>query len=84
MELVLSDESSQIIRRKLESGAYPSAEEIVAVALKLLEDHDEDRLTALREEIALGIEQADRGELIDGDEVFAEVRNQLVDQRSIS
>jgi len=33
------------------------------------------RLAALREEIAIGSEEADRGEFVDGDEVFEEIRS---------
>ena len=33
-----------------------------------------EKLAALREDLALGLDQADRGELISGDEVFRELR----------
>jgi antitoxin ParD1/3/4 len=81
MELTLGMESEEMIQRKLESGAYPSAEDVVVAALKLLEDRDNHELSILREEIAIGVEQADRGDLIDGEDVFLEIRNRISDDR---
>jgi hypothetical protein len=34
-----------------------------------------EKLAALREDLALGLDQADRGELISGDKVFQTLRN---------
>jgi predicted transcriptional regulator len=56
-----------------------SVKEILKLVDKLSpEEHEqlvEDmKLQWLRREIQIGIEQADRGELIDGDVVFAELR----------
>jgi antitoxin ParD1/3/4 len=69
-----------MIHKKVESGLYLSASEVVREALRLLEERD--RLNAmkfeeLRKEIQIGIDQADRGELVDGPEVFAKLRNNV-------
>jgi antitoxin ParD1/3/4 len=77
MELTLDAESEQIVRRHIESGKYPSPGEVVSEALRLLEALDESELDELRREITLGIEEADRGDLIEGEEVFARLRNRL-------
>jgi antitoxin ParD1/3/4 len=57
-----------------------SASEVVREALRLLEERDrirETRLAALRSEIAIGIEQGDNREVIDGEEVFRELREDI-------
>ncbi|MHB2266211.1 hypothetical protein [Aliihoeflea sp. PC F10.4] len=43
---------------------------------KLAEDllHYIDKYLALQEQLAIGIEQADRGEVVSGEEVFARLR----------
>jgi antitoxin ParD1/3/4 len=49
----------------------------VREGLRLLKDREELkklRLAELRREIALGSEQADRGEFVDGPEAFAKIR----------
>jgi antitoxin ParD1/3/4 len=77
MELTLDAESEQIVRRHIESGKYPSPGDVVSEALRLLEAFDESELDELRREIAIGIEEADRGELIEGEEVFVKLRSRL-------
>ena len=74
MNLILDEHSESIVRRHVESGRYPSPAQVVSEALKLLESLESADLEELRREIARGIEQADRGELIDGEEVFRELR----------
>jgi antitoxin ParD1/3/4 len=61
----------------LQTGLYQSQSEVVREGLRLLKEREELkslRLAELRKEIAIGSEQADRGEFVDGDETFAEIR----------
>jgi antitoxin ParD1/3/4 len=61
----------------LKTGLYQSQSEVVREGLRLLKEREELknlRLTELRKEIALGVAQADRGEFVDGEEVFAKIR----------
>ena len=61
----------------LESGLYRSQSEIIREGLRLLkerEDLKKLRLDELRKEIALGSQQADRGEFLDGPQTFREIR----------
>jgi len=53
---------------KLAAGTYRSAEELLDEALRLIEERD-----ALRLAIAQGAAEADRGELIPGEQVFEEL-----------
>jgi antitoxin ParD1/3/4 len=77
MELTLDAESEQIVRRHIESGKYPSPGDVVSEALRLLEALDEPEHDELRREMANGLAEADRGELIDGAEVFTKLRGRL-------
>ena len=84
MSVSLAPEIEQQIRDKVASGHYPSASEVVREALQLLEDRDrlaEVRLEGLRGEVAIGIEQADRGQLVplDMESVRAKVRERLAE-----
>lgn len=77
MSVPLTPELEQLIRQKVETGLYRSASEVVREALRLLEERDRlqaPRLEELRREIRVGIDQADRGELLDGPKVFDELR----------
>jgi antitoxin ParD1/3/4 len=77
MNVSLTPELEQLIHRKVDSGLYLSASEVVREALRLLEERDRVnaiKLDELRKEIQVGIAQADRGELLDGPETFAKLR----------
>jgi antitoxin ParD1/3/4 len=70
MNISLTPQLEELIKRKVASGRYGSASEVVREALRLLEDRDrtaEEKLTALRAEIRKG---QDSGPPIDADEVF--------------
>lgn len=73
MEIKLTPEQETMIARKVESGQYASASEVMRDALRLLEAYDEEyqaRLAALRAEIQKGI---DSGPGIPADEAFREL-----------
>jgi antitoxin ParD1/3/4 len=61
MTIHLSSDREQFVRALVQAGQYASEDEVIAEALQLLEEHN--KLALLRREIAIGIEQADRGEL---------------------
>ena len=80
MNVSLTPELEQLIRTKVQSGLYLSASEVVREALRLLEERDRVqamKLAELRKEIQVGLDQADRGELLDGPEVFAKLRSKI-------
>jgi antitoxin ParD1/3/4 len=61
----------------LDSGLYQSQSEIIREGLRLLKEREEMkrlRLDDLRKEIALGSQQADRGEFLDGPVTFRQIR----------
>jgi len=76
MNVSLTPELERFVASRVASGRYQSASEVVREALRLLEEREQARQAALdrlRAEIAVGLEQAKRGELLDGDEVFREL-----------
>jgi antitoxin ParD1/3/4 len=65
MQISLLPDLEALIRRKVDSGEYESPSDVVIHALYLLDAHDrvrQQRLEDLRREIAVGIEQCERGE----------------------
>ena len=81
MNVSLTPELERRIADRVESGLYTTASEVVREALRLLFERDAAsqarRLDALRADIDAGLEQADRGELLDGSGTFARVRAAL-------
>jgi antitoxin ParD1/3/4 len=80
MNISLSKELEQLIQEKVKSGRYLSVSEVVGEALQLLNERDrvqEARLAELKAKIREGIEELDRGERIDGEEVFAELEEDI-------
>jgi antitoxin ParD1/3/4 len=68
----LTPELERFVTRKVESGLYSSQSEVVREGLRLLIDQErmvEAKLDRLRAEIAPGLAQARRGELLDPEEV---------------
>ena len=64
LTIQLSEERERFVRSLLQGGSYSSAEEVIDHALRLLQERDDEFKSAeLRKEIALGIEEIDRGEL---------------------
>ena len=82
MNVSLTPELEKLISKKVESGMYHSASEVVREALRLLQEHDQARrmrIDHLRKEIARGIEQVKhkRISLLDIDEVKRKGRRRL-------
>jgi antitoxin ParD1/3/4 len=76
MNVSLTHELEKFVQQKVKSGRYLSASEVIRDALRLLEERDmqrQIRIEKLRQEISIGIEQSDRGETFDGEEVVAEL-----------
>jgi antitoxin ParD1/3/4 len=77
MTVELKPEIEALIQKRLQSGAFSSAEEVIERALEFL-SAEEDWLADNREEIAAqiqeGWDEAQRGELIDGERVRAEMQ----------
>jgi len=80
MKVSLTPKLEQHINDKVNSGKYSSISEMIGEALRLLDERDQrrdKRLAELKEKIREGIETSERGEVVDGEEVFAEIEEDL-------
>jgi antitoxin ParD1/3/4 len=65
MNISLTPKLEKIVHDKVKSGLYTSSSEVIREGLRLLDERDRiraEKLEALKREVALGVEQADRGE----------------------
>ena len=77
MNISISEQHEEQIKRKVESGIYGSPDDVIAKALELLDEHDEElerELADMRLKVKISTEQADAGQLIPASEVFDELR----------
>jgi len=84
MNVSLTPELERLIQEKVASGLYNNQSEVVREALRLLAEQDRLRelhAPRLRAALAEGLEQADRGETLDGKEVIREMREFLRERR---
>lgn len=80
MNVSVGKEFEDYVQRKVVSGDYASASEVVRDGLRLLKEKDlllEARLQALRGEIQQGVDQAEAGDLLDGAEVMRLLREKF-------
>jgi antitoxin ParD1/3/4 len=86
MNVNLTPDLVNLIEKKVETGRYNSATEVVREALRLLEERDvriklgrED----LRKKVTEGIDSLRRGEGVDGEQVFDRLEAELdaIEQR---
>jgi antitoxin ParD1/3/4 len=86
MNVNLGPTFDQFIAELLKTGLYQSQSEVVRDGLRLLKEREELkklRVAELRKEIAIGIEQADRGEFVDGVEAFAKIRKRSAERKRV-
>ena len=76
MNVSLTKQLEAFVKKKVKSGRYHTASEVVREGLRLLEERDTLRqaaLTEVREKVRVGLDQADRGLVIDGERALAEL-----------
>ena len=82
MNITLTPELEQIVSRRVQSGQYDSPGAVIGQGLLLLEQEEsrqELRFQELKQEVAIGIEQADNGQVkpFNPDSLVERVRQQL-------
>jgi antitoxin ParD1/3/4 len=87
MTVALPSELEDLVNAKIQSGQYQSAGEVIREGLRLLEEKDilrQIKLDQLRKDIAIGIEQADRGDLapLDVEDIIARGKQRLVEAKA--
>lgn len=76
----LTKHQEQFIQKKVKSGRYLSTSEVVREGLRLLEEEDhlrDERLKALRSDIAVGTRQLKEGRVVDGAAAFRKARKSV-------
>jgi antitoxin ParD1/3/4 len=84
VNISLTPELDAFLQSRVQSGRYQTTSEVVREALRLLERQEQERdeaLLRLRASLERGAEEAKRGELLDGDEVFSELRDRIEERR---
>ena len=77
MNISLTPALERLIEKKVISGRFGSASEVVREALRLLEERDQlnaQKLRTLKSDVAIGLREARRGQTIDARTVFAGAR----------
>lgn len=69
MDIQIPDEQRSIIESLVASGRFASPQEAISEGIRLLASSEK-----LRQEIEVGINQAERNEVCDHDTVFAQLR----------
>ena len=76
MTVALSADLEEIVNAGIQSGQFNSKGEVIREGLRLLQEQNmlrQIKLEQFRREVAIGVEAADRGELIPAEEVFQEL-----------
>ena len=76
MNIVLKPEYEEFIRSQIQSGKYGSVEELIGEAIALLRERKQ-RIEELRQKIAVGTAQIAKGQVTDGELVFARIQEKI-------
>jgi antitoxin ParD1/3/4 len=77
VDVSITPELDAFLQSRVKSGRYQTTSEVVREALRLLERQErehEDALGKLKAKLERGAQEADSGNLLDGGEVFEELR----------
>jgi len=86
MNVNLGPTLDKFVADLVRTGLYQSQSEVVRAALRLMKAREQARkaeIARLRREIAIGVEQADRGDVLEASEVFAEIRERSKQRRRL-
>ena len=84
MNVSLTEELEELVLRQVESGRYGSVSEVIRAGLRLLDREEALRerwLEETRAQVRDGIEQAERGRLVDGEEAVARAKKRAAVKR---
>jgi antitoxin ParD1/3/4 len=80
MPITLPPELEKFVQSQVTSGKYRSIEDVFLAAIRLLEERERiyrGRFEELRREVLVGIEEADRGELLDAEVVIMQLQEKF-------
>jgi antitoxin ParD1/3/4 len=84
MNVSLTPQLDKFVVKKVASGRYTSASEVVREALRLMEERDEIRtaeLAAFHDQLNLRIKSLDRGEVVDAAALRKKIEKKSADRR---
>lgn len=84
VNISITPELDAFLESRVSSGRYQTTSEVVREALRLLQRQELERDEAflqLKAKLRRGADEAERGELSDGDEVFEELREMIEERR---
>jgi antitoxin ParD1/3/4 len=80
LKVSLPPDLDKFVESRVASGRYQSASDVIREGVQLLKERELSRQTALEEvrlKIAVGLAQAARGELFDGEEACQDILEKL-------
>ncbi|MBE9053162.1 type II toxin-antitoxin system ParD family antitoxin [Nostocales cyanobacterium LEGE 11386] len=80
MKIQLKPEQEQFIQSRLASGRYENADDVIALALKLLEEWEkgyQEWEEKTRKKIAIGLAQVEVGEVLERKVIIARLEDKL-------
>ena len=84
MDIFLTPELQAFVENEVKSGRYNSKSEVIAGALRLLDERDRGRAALLAEfnqELERRLAEADAGHFVDPEAVFARLRQRSAERR---
>ena len=72
LNISLPEALKEHVQKRVAEGAFSNASDFVRALIRL-DKEQQEKLAALQGAIAVGIDQLDRGEGLDGERVFAEL-----------
>lgn len=76
MNIQLKPEQERFIQEQMASGRFNNVDDVINEAFQLLEER-ERILEELRQKIAVGTEQIERGQVTDGEVVFERLQEKI-------
>ena len=80
MNVTLTPDQEKIVTEQIKTGHYQSAADVISQSLGMLRDQEEfirANRTELRDQIAVGLDQIRRGEVVDGKQAIESLRDRL-------
>ncbi|WP_260675878.1 type II toxin-antitoxin system ParD family antitoxin [[Scytonema hofmanni] UTEX B 1581] len=83
MNISVDPTHEQFVISKIESGKYANADEVIAAALQLLEEQEQYILwlNDTRQKVAVGLEEIERGDVLDTEVVINQLKEKLLQKR---
>ena len=86
MTILLNPNHEQFILSKIKSGRYANVDEVIAAALQLLEEQEQQYafwLEDTRKKVEVGLDEIEQGEVLDTEVVINQLKNKLRQKRVI-